>query len=377
MTDIKTLLAQAGHYINKETGGIVPPIENSVTFARDQELELIGNYNYGRYQNPTHDQVEKIVCALENGKSAKLFASGLAAIAAIFETVNTGEHIVAPSIMYHGAQSWLRRISQQRNIGLTFFDSAEKGSIEDSIEPGKTAIVWIESPVNPTFDVVDIKKAANVAHRAGAILGVDGTCGPPVTTRPLDLGADLVFHSATKYFNGHSDLNAGLLTTKVEDSRWEEILEIRKLSGSVLGSFEAWLLLRGMRTLALRFERCSENAMKIAEFLECNEKIDQVMYPGLPNHPSHKIARKQMKNGYGGMLSILVKGGSDAAKLVASSVRLFTRATSLGGVESLIEHRRTVEGPKSKVPVQLLRLSVGIEDVNDLIGDLAQALDKL
>ena len=377
MTDIKTLLAQVGHYINKETGGIVPPIENSVTFARDQELELIGNYNYGRYQNPTHDQVEKIVCELENGKSAKLFASGLAAIAAIFETVNTGEHIVAPSIMYHGAQSWLRRISQQRNIGLTFFDSAEKGSIEDSIEPGKTAIVWIESPVNPTFDVVDIKKAASVAHRAGAILGVDGTCGPPVTTRPLDLGADLVFHSATKYFNGHSDLNAGLLTTKVEDSRWEEILEIRKLSGSVLGSFEAWLLLRGMRTLALRFERCSENAMKIAEFLECNEKIDQVMYPGLPNHPSHKIARKQMKSGYGGMLSILVKGGSGAAKLVASSVRLFTRATSLGGVESLIEHRRTVEGPKSKVPVQLLRLSVGIEDVNDLIDDLAQALDKL
>ncbi len=377
MTDIKTLLAQAGHYINKETGGIVPPIENSVTFARDQELELIGNYNYGRYQNPTHDQVEKIVCELENGKSAKLFASGLAAIATIFETVNTGEHIVAPSIMYHGAQSWLRRISQQRNIGLTFFDPAEKGSIEDSIEPGKTAIVWLESPVNPTFDVVDIKKAANVAHRAGAILGVDGTCGPPVTTRPLDLGADLVFHSATKYFNGHSDLNAGLLTTKVEDSRWEEILEIRKLSGSVLGSFEAWLLLRGMRTLALRFERCSENAMKIAEFLECNEKIDQVMYPGLPNHPSHKIARKQMKNGYGGMLSILVKGGSDAAKIVASSVRLFTRATSLGGVESLIEHRRTVEGPESKVPEQLLRLSVGIEDINDLIDDLAQALGKL
>ena len=377
MTDIKTLLAQAGHYINKETGGIVPPIENSVTFARDQELELIGNYNYGRYQNPTHDQVEKIVCELENGKSAKLFASGLAAIAAIFETVNTGEHIVAPSIMYHGAQSWLRRISQQRNIGLTFFDPAKKGSIEDSIEPGKTAIVWLESPVNPTFDVVDIKKAANVAHRAGAILGVDGTCGPPVTTRPLDLGADLVFHSATKYFNGHSDLNAGLLTTKVEDSRWEEILEIRKLSGSVLGSFEAWLLLRGMRTLALRFERCSENAMKIAEFLECNEKIDQVMYPGLPNHPSHKIARKQMKNGYGGMLSILVKGGSDAAKIVASSVRLFTRATSLGGVESLIEHRRTVEGPESKVPEQLLRLSVGIEDINDLIDDLAQALGKL
>ena len=377
MTDIKTLLAQAGHYINKETGGIVPPIENSVTFARDQELELIGNYNYGRYQNPTHDQVEKIVCELENGKSAKLFASGLAAIAAIFETVNTGEHIVAPSIMYHGAQSWLRRISQQRNIGLTFFDPAKKGSIEDSIEPGKTAIVWLESPANPTFDVVDIKKAANVAHRAGAILGVDGTCGPPVTTRPLDLGADLVFHSATKYFNGHSDLNAGLLTTKTEDSRWEEILEIRKLSGSVLGSFEAWLLLRGMRTLALRFERCSENAMKIAEFLECNEKIDQVMYPGLPNHPSHKIARKQMKNGYGGMLSILVKGGSDAAKIVASSVRLFTRATSLGGVESLIEHRRTVEGPESKVPEQLLRLSVGIEDINDLINDLAQALGKL
>ncbi len=377
MTDIKTTLAQAGHFINHSTGGITPPIETSVTFARDNDLQLIGEYLYGRYQNPTHDQIESVMCALERGAGAKLFASGLAAMAAVFETVRPGEHIVAPSIIYFGVLAWLKRIAKQRGIGLTVFDPAVAGEVEEAVLPGKTKIVWIESPVNPTFDAIDIRHAAHVAHDAGAILAVDGTCAPPVTTKPLQLGADIVFHSATKYLNGHSDLNAGVLVTAKYDSRWDEIGEIRKLSGAVLGAFEAWLLLRGMRTLAVRFERSSENAMRVARFLESHKNIERVMYPGLTSHPSHDIARKQMTQGFGGMMAVLVKGGAEAAKAVAGSLRLFVRATSLGGVESLVEHRRTVEGSDSKVPVQLLRFSIGIEDADDLIADLEQALDKI
>lgn len=377
MNDIKTILAQAGHYINRTSGGIVPPIDPSATFARDENLDLMGQYLYSRYQNPSHDQLEHVMCQLENGISAKFFSSGLAAIAAVFETVRPGEHIVAPQIMYHGAQDWLRRIAERRGIGLKFFNPGQADSIVDAVIPGRTNIVWIESPVNPSFDVIDIEKTAEIAHAAGATLGVDATCAPPVTTRAFDFGADLVVHSATKYLNGHSDLNAGVIVTQKEDDRWAEILTTRTHSGAILGSFDAWLLLRGMRTMAIRFERASENAMQIAQFLESHEKVETVMYPGLPSHPTHPIAARQMKNGYGGMMSILMKGGVEAAHKLAASVNVFVRATSLGGVESLIEHRRTVEGPNSKVPIQLLRISVGIEDVNDLIEDLSQALDQV
>ena len=377
MSDLKTRLAQAGHYLNPSSGGIVPPIDPSVTFARDENLELVGKYVYGRYQNPTHDQVELLACELENGKRAKLFSSGLAATAAVFDTVGTGGHIIAPSIMYHGAQDWLRFISKKRNIKLTLFDPKDLAQLANALKKGKTSIVWIESPVNPSFDVIDIEKASELAHEAGAMLVVDCTVAPPVTTRALDFGADIVFHSATKYLNGHSDLNAGLLVTRDVSECWEEIENIRRLTGSVLGSFDAWLLLRGMRTLALRFERASENAMKIAEFLEQHDKIETVMYPGLSTHPSHDVAEKQMRNGYGGMMSVCLKGGAEAAKKLTSCVQIFMRATSLGGVESLIEHRRTVEGPNSQVPIQLVRLSIGIESADDLIADLKQALDQV
>ncbi len=377
MTDIKTRLAQAGHFINKTSGGIVPPIDPSVTFARDENLELVGDYVYGRYQNPTHDQVELLACEMDGGKKAKLFASGLGAAAAVFETVNAGEHIAAPAIMYHGAQDWLRHISKKRNIGLTLFDPGDPFALSKALVPGKTSIVWIESPVNPSWDVIDIEKTANLTHEAGAILAVDCTVAPPVTTRALDFSADIVFHSATKYLNGHSDLNAGLLVTREDDARWQEIEMVRRLTGNILGSFDSWLLLRGMRTLALRYERASQNAMQIAEFLESHIQVETVMYPGLPSHPSHEIAKKQMRNGFGGMISICLKGGEEDAKKLTSSVKTFMRATSLGGVESLIEHRRTVEGPNSQVPIQLVRISVGIEDVDDLIADLSQALYRL
>lgn len=373
----RSILAQAGCFVDRVTGAVVPPIHPSTTFARDSNYELIGDYKYSRYQNPTYDQVELLAAKLDNGADAKLFSSGMAAITAIFETVQSGQHIAAPMIMYHGAQDWLRYLSKRRNIGLTLFDATDPDALRQAIRSGETAVLWIETPVNPTWDVIDIVDAATAAHEAGAILGVDCTVSTPITTRALDLGADIVFHSATKYFSGHSDLTAGILVTREINELWEQIAYIRKHVGGVLGAFESWLLLRGMRTLSIRFERASCNAMKIAQYFEGHPKIEAVLYPGLESHPGHKIAKRQMTNGFGGMLSFYVKGGSKEAKAVATNLQLFLSATSLGGVESLVEHRATVEGPLSQVPPNLLRISVGIEDVVDLINDLEQALDGI
>lgn len=373
---IETLIAQAGHYIDQVSGGISVPIQSSTTYARDKNYALIGDYTYSRYQNPTYDLLEQLAATLDGGGEAKCFASGMAAIAAVFDTVNTEEHIVAPKIMYHGAQDLLRRISAKRNIGLSFFDGTDLDDLKRAVKPGSTSIVWIESPVNPTWDVIDIAASARIAHAAGAILAVDCTVAPPVTTRALDFGADIVFHSATKYLNGHSDVVAGILVTRELNQRWDEIKLVRKLTGGVLGPFEAWLLLRGMRTLFLRFERASSNALQIARHFENHPGLEQVLYPGLESHPQHEIAKRQMVRGFGGMMSLLVKGGEKAAIKVASSTKLFLPATSLGGVESLIEHRASVEGPHSEVPKNLLRLSVGIEQVDDLISDLDQNLSS-
>ncbi len=370
----RSLAAQAGHFIDPATGAITPPVHPSTTFARDADYAPIGTTTYSRYHNPTYEQVERVAAELDEGAEALVFAAGMAAIAALFETVNTGQHMVAPTIMYHGAQDWLRRISEKRGIALSLFDAADPGALERAIRPGETAIVWIETPVNPTWDVIDIAAAAAAAHAAGAILAVDATVSTPVTTRPLDLGANLVFHSGTKYLNGHSDVTAGVLVTRQADARWQEIRLVRGLMGGVLGPFEAWLLLRGLCTLFVRFERASVNAMEIARHFEGHGKLEAVLYPGLESHPGHAIAKRQMTAGYSGMLSLLVKGGAEDAKGVATRTALFVPATSLGGVESLIEHRATIEGPRSQVPPNLLRLSIGIEDARDLIADLEQAL---
>jgi len=394
---MESIVAQACHYIDAATGGLSVPIQTSTTYARDENYELMGDYSYSRYQNPTYDIVEQVAVTLDGGAEARAFASGMAAVAAVFETVNAGEHIVAPNIMYHGAQDWLRRISARRGIGLTLFDAHDIDDLKHAIKPGITSLVWIESPVNPTWDVIDIGVVAEITHYHEATLVVDSDIGvvaeithyheatlvvdstvaPPVTTRALDHGADIVFHSATKYLNGHSDVIAGLLVTRECNERWEDIKLVRNLMGGVLGPFEAWLLLRGMRTLFLRFERASQNALKIALQLENHPALEKVLYPGLESHPGHEVAKRQMVNGFGGMMSLLVKGDAEQAKKVATGTKLFVPATSLGGVESLIEHRASVEGPHSVVPKNLLRLSVGIENVDDLIADIEQSLDKI
>ena len=370
-------LAQACHYIDEQTGGISPPIQLSTTYARNPDYSYMGDYSYARSGNPSWEVLEKVCADLDGGADAKCFASGMAAVCAFFETVNSGEHVVAPRIMYHGSLDWLRRISAKRSIGLSLFDANDIDDLKRAIQPGKTSVVWIETPVNPTWDVIDIALAAEIAHASGAVLVVDGTVASPVTTRALDYGADIVFHSATKYLNGHSDVVAGILVTARKDERWEDIKLVRTLTGGILGPHEAWLLLRGMRTLFLRFDQASRTALQLAQHFEAHPGLQKVLYPGLESHPGHDIAMRQMTRGFGGMLSLLVKGDAEDAKRIAGRAQLFVRATSLGGVESLIEHRASVEGPHSQVPQNLLRLSIGIENCRDLIDDLEQCLENL
>jgi cystathionine gamma-synthase len=376
-TSLESRIAQACHYVDEVTGGISPPLQFSTTYCRDPRYDHVGNYSYSRADNPSWEVLEKVCAEIDGGAEARCFASGMAAVCAFFETVNSGEHVVAPRVMYHGSQDWLRRISQKRGIGLSLFEASNLEDLRRAVQPGKTAVVWIESPVNPTWDVIDIALAADIAHAAGAILAVDATVASPVTTRALEHGADIVFHSATKYLNGHSDVVAGILVTAKQDERWEDIKLVRTLTGGVLGPFEAWLLLRGMRTLFVRFDKASQSALRLARYFEGHPRLQRVLYPGLESHPGHDIAKRQMTQGFGGMLSLLVEGDAADAKSIAGKTRLFVRATSLGGVESLIEHRASVEGPLSEVPQNLLRLSIGIENCQDLINDLEQSLDAL
>ncbi len=372
----ETLLAQAMHYLEPVNGGIVPGVQMATTYARDQDYELRApGISYGRDKNPTYLVAEQVVAELEGGAGALLFSSGLAAAAALFHTLKPGDHVVAPVIMYHGLRDWLNQFCENWKVDIDYFDATADGALASAIKPPRTRIVWIETPANPTWDVTDIAAAADLAHAAGARLAVDSTVATPLLTRPLALGADFVFHSATKYLNGHSDVIAGVLVAKEDDEQWQAVRFQRTFGGAILGPMEAWLLLRGMRTMHLRVQRSSESAMIIARELEGHGRISRVLYPGLASHPGHAIAKRQMQGGFSGLLSVLVDGDAAAARAVAARTRVFVPATSLGGVESLIEHRATVEGPNSPVAPNLLRLSVGIEDVADLIADLDQALD--
>ena len=371
-----TLLAQAMHYLEPVNGGIVPGIQMATTYARDQDYELRApGISYGRDKNPTYLVAEQVVAELEGGAGALLFSSGLAAAAALFHTLAPGDHVVAPVIMYHGLRDWLIQFCENWKVDIDTFDATVDGALASAIKPGRTRIVWIETPANPTWDVTDIAAAAELAHAAGARLAVDSTVATPLLTRPLALGADFVFHSATKYLNGHSDVIAGVLVAREDDDQWQAVRFQRTFGGAVLGPMEAWLLLRGMRTMHLRVQRSSESAMIIARELEGHGRISRVLYPGLESHPGHVIARRQMQGGFSGMLSVLVDGDAAVARGVAGRTRVFVPATSLGGVESLIEHRATVEGPNSPVAPNLLRISVGIENVTDLTADLDQALN--
>jgi cystathionine gamma-synthase len=371
----RSLAAQAMGHVDPITKAVVPPIHVATTYIRDEDNAYSSGYVYGRPDNATIREAEGVIAMLEEaGAGALLFSSGMAAATAVFQALNPGDHIVASKVMYWALRSWLMTEAVRWGLAVDFVETDNLDALRAAVVPGRTKLVWIETPSNPLWTITDIAAAAEIAHAAGARLAVDSTTASPVHTRPLALGADIVMHAATKVLNGHSDVVAGVLVGAKADAFWEKVASIRKMQGAILGPFEAYLLMRGMRTLHLRAAAQAKSAMTLAERLSAHPKVARVLYPGLPQHPGHDIAAKQMEDGFGYMLSIQVTEGEAAAIRTAARVRLFKRATSLGGVESLIEHRASIEGPGTPCPPDLLRLSTGIEEVEDLFRDLDEAL---
>ncbi|HET7400452.1 MAG TPA: PLP-dependent aspartate aminotransferase family protein [Usitatibacter sp.] len=370
----QTLAAQGLGRVADPYREVVPPIHVSTTYERAADLAYPGKRIYSRADNPGYDQAEALVARLEHAAGAMLFASGQAAAASVFLALSPGDAALIPRNMYWGLRKWLLEYMQPWGLAIELYDNASLDDLAAKARASRPRVIWIETPANPTWDVTDIAAAAQLAREVGAAVAVDSTVATPMLTRPLDLGADIVMHSATKYLNGHSDVIAGVLASAKDDAFWQRIRYVRGSGGAVPGPFEAWLLLRGMRTLPLRVAAACANAMAIAERFAGHPAVSQVLYPGLPSHPGHAVARRQMQGGFGGMLSLRLKAGEAAAISFTGRLRVFKRATSLGSVESLAEHRASVEGPGTTCPADLVRLSAGVEHVEDLLADIAQAL---
>lgn len=356
----------------------MPAIQPSTTFLRHPDQELFDGRVYARDHSPNLAEAEAVIAALEGASEARVFASGMAAITALFRAGGPGARILAQNAGYYQTLVFLRHEHGRGSLSAHFFDPDRPGDLAAQAEAFRPNLIFIETPANPLLQILDIAEAAAIAHRHGAELVVDSSMATPILTRPLELGADYVFHSATKGLNGHSDVLAGALVPAPNARLWEEVTHARVIGGAQLGAFEAWLLVRGMRTLALRVERACVNAARVAEFLITRAEVARVLWPGLPDHPGHDIAARQMRGGFGSVLSFRLRPGANGdgrqrALRLAGGVRLIQRATSIGGVETLIEHRASVETANPIAPPDLLRLSVGIEDVADLISDLEQA----
>ena len=373
----ETLAAQAMGDIDPTTRALVPPIHPATTYERNADGTYQEERAYTRADNPTYDHAEALIARLEGGAACILVASGNAAATSVFQTLLPGDHVLVARILYWGIRKWLAEFAVSWGLDVEFVDTSDLTALEAAIRPGRTKLLWLETPANPTWDVTDIAAACAIAHAADVRVAVDSTVSTPVLTRPIEYGADLVVHSATKYLNGHSDVLAGAVVTARKDPFWERLRSWRRNTGTTLGPFEAWLLQRGLRTLFLRVRRSSETAMILARHFHQHPALKAVLYPGLPSHPGHDIAARQMDEGFGGMMSLRVIGGEAEAMAVAAAVKVFKRATSLGGVESLIEHRSSTEGPSSPVPPDLLRLSIGLEAPQDLIADLETALQEV
>jgi cystathionine gamma-synthase len=369
-----TIAAQALGWIDERTRAVIPPLHVSTTYLRDEDNQYRSGRVYARADNPAFDQAEAVINALEGGHQALLFASGMAAATAVFQALKPGDHVLAPKVMYWSLRNWLMGFATEWGLDVELIDMTSPDAVAAALRPGRTALVWIETPANPLWTVTDIAETAQLAHAAGALVAVDSTVATPLLTRPLALGADVVMHAATKYLNGHSDVIAGALVVREDSPFWQRVRKVRAQLGGTLGSFEAWLLLRGLRTLPLRVRAASVSALAIAEHFDGHPRVAEVLYPGLPRCPGHEVSRRQMSGGFGGMLSIRTRGGEAAAIAVAAKTAIWKRATSLGGTESLIEHRASVEGAGTPAPPDLLRLSTGLEDTADLIADLEQAL---
>ena len=368
----RTLVAQSPLNLEAPLNGLVWPVHFSTMYTRDDTYAYASEYVYGRADNPTVRQAEALVASLEGSALAMLFGSGMAAAITVILALERPIHIIASSHMYYGLRDWFEGVGRYGHT-IAFADMADLAAFEACVNERQPGLVWIETPSNPIWEVTDIAAVARIAHDAGAILCVDSTVATPVFTRPLELGADIVMHSATKYLNGHSDVSAGALVAARADALWRRIGQVRSEHGSSLGAHEAWLLARGLRTLHVRVRAQARTAAFLAERLRDHPAVARMLYPGLPGHPGHPIAARQMTGGFGGMFSARVNGGAAAALRVAGATRLWKRATSLGGVESLIEHRASMEGPRPQCPDDLLRFSVGIEDPDDLLADLDQA----
>ena len=374
---ISTKIAQALHFSDPETGSVVPSIDHSATYSRDENYQPRQAYWYRRDGNKTTQLAEEIISELENANASLLFSSGMSACTAVLEMLPAEAHIAVPRVMYHGVLGQIQNFASKNRIRVDYYEAGDLARMESIIKNGVTQLVWVETPNNPNWEVTDISSASELAHKAGAKLIVDATATPPTMTKSLDLGADISFHSATKYLNGHSDISAGALSFNQQSSMYENLFTIRKLHGTVLNSQDAFLLIRGLRTLFLRVEKNSQNAMLLAKHFNNHEFIEKVLYPGLETHPNHQIAKHQTNGQFGGMLSVIVKGSQTDAINVVRNCKVFYPATSLGGVESLIEHRKTVSGDDFPVHENLIRISAGVEDPVDLINDLEQALNTV
>ena len=368
-----TLAVHAGAEPDAQTGALSPPLHLSTTFEHAPDGTLPHGLLYQRYDNPTQQRLQDALAALDGGMRALFFATGMAAGAALLQSLPEGAHVLMQDDIYHGYRALTEHYFPRWGYTCTVVDATQPDRVRAAIT-AQTALLWIESPSNPLLKVIDIAETARTAHDAGAKLLVDGTFATPCLQQPLQLGADIVLHSTTKYLGGHSDVMGGALVFARDDELVAHCFETRKLHGASASPFAAWLTLRGLRSLPARMRAHCTNAARVAEFLGTHRAIEAVHYPGRPTHPGHALARKQMRD-FGGMLSIQLRGGREAALALAGKLRLFINATSLGGCESLIEHRASVEGAHPVSPQNLLRLSVGLEDADDLIADLAQALD--
>ncbi len=373
---IETIAVHAGRQTDSATGAVTPPIHPSTTFERAADGSYPHGYVYTRSNNPNRAALETALAQLEGGASGLAFASGLAAASAVLMTLSQGDHIIIPEEMYHGARHLIEHIVRRWGVTHTAVDLTSPDRLRRAITPS-TRLVWVETPSNPRLLITDIAAAAEAAHEVGALCVVDNTWATPLLQRPLGLGADIVLHSATKYLGGHSDLLSGalVLARPEHDPVTASLREAQNLAGAVPSPFDCWLLLRSLSTLPLRVRAQSESAAVLAGRLQVHPAVERVHYPGLADHPGAEVAARQMR-GFGGMLSFEVRGGAEAAMRLASALQLITQATSLGGVESLIEHRASVEGPGTRTPQGLLRLSTGLEHVEDLWADLQQALEE-
>ena len=368
---LETLAIHAGREPDAVTGAVAPSIVQSTTFERDAS-GANREFSYSRNANPNRDSLERALAELEGGAAAAAFASGSAATMSLLQTLSPGDHVLLPADRYHGTLAIARELMARWGLEHTVVPMTDAALVAASIRE-TTRLVWVETPSNPLLSISDIAAVATAAHAAGARLVVDNTFCTAAVQRPLEHGADLVLYATTKYIGGHSDVLGGAIVAREEDDLWSRLRSVQALGGAVPSPFECWLTLRSLATLPLRMRAHSDSALAIAQWLEAHAAVAAVHYPGLPSHPGHDVARRQMR-GFSGMLSFQHAGGEAAALAAVGRARLMRRATSLGGVESLIEHRASSEGPHSATPRDLIRLSVGLEHPDDLIADLAQAL---